>query len=173
LPIGITEKLVVSLPGRVERKVVNFQILAVQQKPVAGPLFPLYAGKVRRPDMPGSIARLFASFLTAFFTFLLAQNAFASAFSGNTVDDMFAVKKVENGQAELEGKAKGLKAGDILYFIRAPYQFTVKSVHGDSVIVVLPEGAHLEKGNSLVRHQTDQMRKMQQTEMNLKNALED
>jgi hypothetical protein len=98
-----------------------------------------------------------------------------SAFAGNTIDDSFGVKKIEGGEATVNGKVKDLKAGDTLYFPRPPYQFKVKSVDEASgnVVVELPPQNDLAVGNALLRYSTPQIDKFLKTENRLKEALQD
>ncbi len=91
------------------------------------------------------------------------------------MDDSFGVRKIDGNQAILEGKVKSLKAGDMLYFVRPPYQFKVKSVDAgaNQVIVELPEGSDLHDGNALLRNPTPQIKNFIDTESRLKDALSD
>jgi len=104
---------------------------------------------------------------------LLPSLALASAFSGNTIDDLFTVKKIEAKQATLEGQAKTLKEGDTLYFARSPYKFTITSVKGNVVTIALPDGHDLAVGQNLMRNITGHVKQALDTEKRLKQALEE
>ena len=106
-------------------------------------------------------------------TVLFPAQSFASAFAGNTLDDMFSVKSIDEKEAVLEGNPKNLKEGDLLYFVRSPFKFPVTSVKGNKVTVSLPRGNDLAKGNTLMRHPTEQVKKALDTESRLKQALEE
>jgi hypothetical protein len=100
---------------------------------------------------------------------LTLPRAEASLFGSNTIEDIFTVKKIENGEATLEGTPKTLKAGDKLYFVRSPFQFSVKSV---KVIITLPSAADLEVGNTLMRKPNDQIKNGIRGEQQLKSTEE-
>lgn len=119
--------------------------------------------------------RRFLIFSIQFLAFcaLSSALAFGSAFSGNTIDDLFTVKKIEGKQATVEGKAKGLKEGDSLYFARAPYKFTVTAVKGDQVTIALPDTHDLAVGQALMRNMTDVVKRYLNTEKRLKQAMEE
>ena len=93
--------------------------------------------------------------------------------ANNTIDDLFTVKRLEAKEAELEGSPKGLKAGDPLYFARSPFKFTVTAVSGKKVTIALPEKHDLSVGNTLMRHLTDTVIKSLDTEIRIKQALEE
>ncbi len=99
--------------------------------------------------------------------------ALASPFSGNTIDDLFEIKKIEGKQATLEGHPKALKIGDILYFARSPFKFTITAVKGNQVTIALPEKNDLAVGQNLMRNATEQVRHALDTEKRLKQALEE
>ncbi|MGZ3651096.1 MAG: hypothetical protein ACXVB9_20770 [Bdellovibrionota bacterium] len=106
--------------------------------------------------------------------FFVSLPAFAGGmFGNNTLDDMFTVKKIEGKQATLEGASKGLKAGDLLYFARSPFKFTVTGVAGNQITIALPEKQDLAVGNNLMRKENDQVKKAIETESKLKQALEE
>ena len=107
--------------------------------------------------------------------FLLAPH-FAQAdglFGGNKIDDVFTVKKIAGKEATLEGDVKNLKAGDTLFFNRSPFRFKVTAAAGNQVTIALPEKQDLAVGNSLVRKETDAMKKASDTEGRLKQALDE
>ncbi len=103
----------------------------------------------------------------------LSLTALAGPFGGNKVDDLFTVKSLDGKQATLDGKAKGLKEGDTLYFARSPYKFSVTAVSGNQVTIALPEKHDLATGATLMRNSTEQVLKAIDTESKLKKALEE
>jgi hypothetical protein len=105
-------------------------------------------------------------------SFLPVPAAHAGLF-GSSVDDLLTVKKLEGKQAILEGSSEGLKAGDSVYFARSPYHFTVTAVQGGQVTIALPEKNDLAVGNTLMRHENDQVKRAIDTERRLKQALEE
>jgi hypothetical protein len=94
-------------------------------------------------------------------------------FGGNMLDDTFPVKKIEGKEATAEGAPKDLKAGNYLYFARSPFKFKVTAVTGNQVTIALPEKHDLAVGNTLVRKETDAMKKAIDTEGRLKQALDE
>jgi hypothetical protein len=107
--------------------------------------------------------------------FILAPH-FAQAgglFGGNSLDDVFKVTKLEGKEATTEGTPKDLKAGDWLYFARSPFKFKVTAVTGNKVTIALPEKHDLGIGQTLVRKETDAMKKAIDTEGRLKQALDE
>ena len=104
---------------------------------------------------------------------VLISSAWGSGLSGNKIDDMFVVKSIAGKSAVTEGTAKGLKEGDILYFARSPFKFTVTAVKGNQVTVALPDNHDLAVGQSLMRNLTEQVKKSLDTESRLKQALEE
>lgn len=96
-----------------------------------------------------------------------------SPFGGNRVDDLFSVKSVDGRQAILQGKAQALKTGDLLYFTRSPFKFTVSEIRGGEIVIALPESHDLSVGNTLMRSPTDAVKKNLNTESKLKQALEE
>lgn len=96
-----------------------------------------------------------------------------NALAANTMEDSFAVRKLEKDTATLSGTVKTLKAGDSLYFPRPPYEFKVVSVDSelDEVVVALPSKHDLASGNALLRHPTERIKKFLATESRLKEAL--
>lgn len=105
--------------------------------------------------------------------YALPALAGGSAFSGNKIDDLFTVKSITGKSALTEGKASGLKEGDTVYFARSPYKFTVTAVKGNQVTVALPDGHDVEVGNTMMRNETDTVKKALNTENRLKQALEE
>jgi hypothetical protein len=99
--------------------------------------------------------------------------AMAGIFGNNTMEDSFAVKKVENGKAVVEGTPKDLKVGDDLYFVKSPFHFKVTAIEGNKVTVAVPGDSKLVVGNALLRHDNPQIRKNIDTEKRLKQALEE
>jgi hypothetical protein len=87
--------------------------------------------------------------------------------------DNFVVKSVSGGSAVLSGDAKGLKAGDSLYYSRSPFRFTVTDVKGSQVTIALPASHDLKPDTVLLRNANDSIQKNMETEMKLKRALED
>ena len=87
--------------------------------------------------------------------------------------DDFTVKQVKGRAAVLEGSAKGLKVGDMLYFARSPFKFTVAAVKGNLVTITLPEKNDLAVGNAVLRTPTEQIKKSLETQSRLKQALEE
>lgn len=107
-------------------------------------------------------------------TYLVAPvTSFASAFGGNSLRDVFTVRKIEGKRAVTEGAPEGLKEGDSLYFARSPFKFTVVSVEGSQVTVALPDKSDLKVGQTLIRNPNDQIKKALNTEKRLKQALEE
>ncbi len=104
---------------------------------------------------------------------LCATTAFGSSFTGNKVDDMFTIKSISGKTAVTEGAAKGLKAGDSLYFARSPFKFTVTEVKGNQVTVAIPETNDLAVGQTMMRNITEGVKKSLDTEGRLKQALEE
>lgn len=107
------------------------------------------------------------------FAFLFLLLPFVSYAGDNTLDDAFRVKSIKGQQAVVEGKSKDLKSGDILYFGRSPFKFTVDSVSGGLITINLPPSHDLQVGNTLVRNPTDSILKSIDTEKKLKTALEE
>jgi len=101
-----------------------------------------------------------------------AANA-GGLFGGNTIDDVFTVKAMDSKQATLEGAPKGLKTGDSLYFARSPFKFAVTAVTGNKVTIALPDKNDLAVGNTLMRKETDAIKKAIDTEGRLKQALDE
>lgn len=87
--------------------------------------------------------------------------------------DTFVVKSVEGGTAVLSGDAKGLRAGDTLFYARSPFRFTVSDVKGSQVTISLPASHDLKPDVVLLRAPSDAIQKNMQTEQKLKRALED
>lgn len=94
-------------------------------------------------------------------------------FGKNGTDDVFNVKSVQGRQAVVTGKIKDLKSGDVLYFARSPFRFTVTEVKGNDVTIALPDSHDLHEGSSVIRFPTDAIKKNIATESKLKQALED
>jgi hypothetical protein len=107
------------------------------------------------------------------FFVLIALMIGASAQANNTIDDMFNVIEIKGKQAFLEGKTKGLKAGDSLYFARSPFQFKIEAVTGNKVTIALPDKHDLTATNALIRNPTPSILKSIATENKLKQALEE
>lgn len=110
--------------------------------------------------------------LAALILALFTLPAHAGLFGGG-IDDDFTVKTLDGKTATLEGQAKTLKEGDLLYFVRSPYNFTITAVKGNTVTIALPEKQDLKVGNVLSRKETDQIKKAIETEKKLKQALEE
>jgi hypothetical protein len=87
--------------------------------------------------------------------------------------DSFVVKSVGNGSAVVSGEAKGLKAGDSLYYARSPFRFTVTEVKGSQITIALPSSHDLKPDTMLLRSSNESIQKNMETEMKLKRALED
>lgn len=104
---------------------------------------------------------------------LIQAPAFASAFAGNKIDDLFTVKSITGKSALTEGKANGLKEGDTVYFARSPYKFSVTAVKGNQVTIALPDGHDVAVGQTFMRNQTEAVKKALETENRLKQALEE
>jgi hypothetical protein len=94
-------------------------------------------------------------------------------FGNNKKDDSFAIRSIEDGKAKLQGIPKDLKAGDMLYYNRSPFQFKVLEVSGTEVVIALPARHELRVGTALLRNATDPIKKSIQTESRLRQALED
>lgn len=113
----------------------------------------------------------------AFMKFFLLLSLFipglANALESNSIEDSFAVKSIKGQQAIVEGKVKNLKAGDLLYFSRSPFKFTIESIAGNQITVAIPAVSDLKVGQGLVRNPTESILKSIDTEKKLKNALED
>jgi hypothetical protein len=111
--------------------------------------------------------------LTLFFAFAPGISHAGSLFGGNKIEDTFTVKSMEGKLAKLEGTAKNLKAGDLLYFPRSPFKFTITTVSGNVVTIALPEKQDLAVGSALVRKEPESVKKALETESRLKQALDD
>jgi hypothetical protein len=86
---------------------------------------------------------------------------------------MFTIKSIEGTVGVAEGKVNGLKVGGMLYYPKDPYKFKILEIKGNQVTFDLTEGHQLEVGKNLLRNETGQMKKSQDTEVRLKQALED
>ena len=106
-------------------------------------------------------------FLAAFIFSGVAQ---ASLFGNNSVDDLFTVKSIGDGQIVLEGDPKTLKEGDKLYYAHPPYQFTITSVKGKIVTVAAPDTSDLAVGKTMMRKANDQVNKGIADEKKMKDA---
>ena len=111
--------------------------------------------------------------LGIFFLLSLFSTEQKSWANGFAPEDTFTITKMEDKQAVLTGTPKELKAGDLLYFARSPYRFTVSAIEGSNVTIVLPEKHDLKVGSILVRKPNAQMKKSLDTEGRLKQALEE
>jgi hypothetical protein len=109
--------------------------------------------------------------LTALFYSTIASSF--AFFGDNKADDSFPVKKIEGKVATLNGTVKDLKVGDTLYFVKSPYRFTVTEIKGKEVTISLPENHTLVEGSALLRKITPAIKKNLDTEVKLKQALEE
>jgi hypothetical protein len=87
--------------------------------------------------------------------------------------DSFVVKSVAGGSAVLSGDASGLKAGDVLYYARSPFRFTVTDVKPAQVTIAVPGNSDLKPDAVLLRSANSVIQNNMETEQTLKRALED
>lgn len=105
---------------------------------------------------------------------LLLALLFAAALPARAgKEDSFTVTTVEGNSAKVSGEAKGLKAGDVLYFARSPFKFTIAEVRSNELTLSLPDRHGLTPNSVLLRAPDATIKKNMDTEAKLKRALED